>query len=90
MKIYDFSGCDFDDDKLLGKKTKVLVFECRGNMLRMVVSVLPKKRLVFVIPQREITERTGYTVDEAERIIDTMEGFRAELIDGIKAAEKRS
>ena len=90
MRFYDFSKFDFGDEELLGKGVSVLVMERKGDMLRMIVSDLGKHRLVFTLPQREITEQTGYTPNEVERIFDTLEDARQELIDLIKSADGRS
>ena len=88
MKFYDFSHCDFDDD-LIGKDDFVGVLEMKGSTLRILVGNRVDKRVVFLIPQGKVVTIEGYTDKEVRHIIDVMEDVREELIDGIKAAERR-
>lgn len=86
MKIYDFSGCDFDNEILRNKDTRILLskkFDYKGQQeSRVIVSNLDEdKRLVFLINCREVIEQTGYSDAEKESVMSYLTEIKDNLLE---------
>ena len=89
MKIYDFSGYNFDNDILSKKSTQVILsgkFEYKGKEeVRVIVANQRKrKRLVFLINCGEVIEQTRYSDAEKESIMNCLDGIKEKLLEFIE------
>lgn len=89
MKIYDFSGYNFDNDILSRKSTQVILsgkFDYKGKEeVRVIVANQRKrKRLVFLINCGEVIEQTRYSDAEKESIMDCLYGIKEKLLEFIE------
>ena len=89
MKIYDFSGFNFDNDILSKKSTQVILserFDYKGNEeVRVIVANQRKhKRLVFLINCGEVIEQTRYSDTEKESLMNYLYGIKEELLKFIE------
>ena len=89
MMIYDFSTCDFDNEILSNKNTRVILsekFEYQGNQeSRVIVSNLKRgKRLVFLLNCKEVVEQTGYSDAEKESVINYLDSIKENLLEAIE------
>lgn len=89
MKIYDFSGYNFDNDILSKKSTQVILsekFDYKGKEeVRVIVANQRKrKRLVFLINCGEVIEQTRYSDAEKESIMDCLYGIKEKLLEFIE------
>lgn len=89
MKIYDFSGYNFDNDILSKKSTQVIFsekFDYKGKEeVRVIVANQRKrKRLVFLINCGEVIEQTRYSDAEKESIMDCLYGIKEKLLEFIE------
>ena len=89
MKIYDFSGYNFDNDILSKKSTQVILsekFDYKGKEeVRVIVANQRKrKRLVFLINCGEVIEQTRFSDAEKESIMDCLYGIKEKLLEFIE------
>lgn len=86
MKIYDFSGNDFGN-KYMTENDHVSVLKMfnRGEetFLKMLVADRKGKRIVFLVPSREILQVKGYDEDAIKIILDCAIEIKDELIQSI-------
>ena len=85
MKIYDFSGFNFDNDILSKKSTQVILserFDYKGKEeVRVIVANQRKnKRLVFLINCKEVIEQTRYSDAEKESVMNCLDGMKEKLL----------
>lgn len=88
MKIYDFSGFNFDNDILNKKSTQVILserFDYKGKEeVRVIVANQRKnKRLVFLINSRDVIEQKNYNNKDTNSIIDCLENMKEDLLEKI-------
>ena len=83
MTLYDFSGCDFNDE-LIGENDAVVVYGVMGKSFQMVVSNHDDKRVVFRIPEGKVFTVEGYTAEEVRHIVEVMKDCHKDLLDSIK------
>ena len=88
MKIYDFSGFNFDNDILSKKSTQVILserFDYKGKEeVRVIVANQRKnKRLVFLINSGEVIEQTRYSDAEKESVMNCLYGMKEKLLSFI-------
>ena len=88
MKIYDFSGFNFDNDILSKKSTQVILserFDYKGKKeVRVIVANQRKnKRLVFLINSGEVIEQTRYSDAEKESVMNCLYGMKEKLLSFI-------
>lgn len=89
MKIYDFSGFNFDNDILSKKSTQVILsekFDYKGKEeVRVIVANQRKrKRLVFLINCGEVIEQTRYSDVEKESVMNCLDGIKEKLLEFIE------
>ena len=89
MKIYDFSGFNFDNDILSKKSTQVILsekFDYKGKEeVRVIVANQRKrKRLVFLINCGEVIEQTRYSDAEKESVMNCLDGIKEKLLEFIE------
>ena len=89
MKIYDFSGFNFDNDILSKKSTQVILserFDYKGKEeVRVIVANQRKnKRLVFLINCKEVIEQTRYSDAEKESVMNCLDGMKEKLLSFIE------
>ena len=89
MKIYDFSGFNFDNDILSKKSTQVILserFDYKGKEeVRVIVANQRKnKRLVFLINCKEVIEQTRYSDAEKESIMSYLDSIKEKLLKSIE------
>ena len=89
MKIYDFSGFNFDNDILNKKSTQVILserFDYKGKEeVRVIVANQRKgKRLVFLINCGEVIEQTRYSDAEKESVMNCLDGMKEKLLSFIE------
>ena len=89
MKIYDFSNCNFDNDILSKKSTRVILserFDYKGKEeVRVIVANQRKnKRLVFLINCGEVIEQTRYSDAEKESVMNCLDGIKEKLFEFIE------
>lgn len=89
MKIYDFSGYNFDNDILSKKSTQVILsekFDYKGKEeVRVIVANQRKrKRLVFLINCGEVIEQTRYSDAEKESVMNCLDGMKEKLLEFIE------
>lgn len=93
MKIYDFSGNDFGNEYMT-KNDHVSVlkmFNCgEETVLEMLVADRNGKRIVFLVPSREILQVRGYDDDATKIIIDCALEIKDELIQSMEEAEEKN
>ena len=85
MKIYNFSGFNFDNDILSKKSTQVILserFDYKGKEeVRVIVANQRKnKRLVFLLNCKEVIEQTRYSDAEKESVMSCLDGMKEELL----------
>ena len=85
MKIYDFSGFNFDNDILSKKSTQVILsekFDYKGKEEVRVIVANPRKRkrLVFLINCGEVIEQTRYSDAEKESVMNCLDGMKEKLL----------
>ena len=88
MKIYDFSGFNFDNDILSKKSTQVILserFDYKGKEeVRVIVANQRKnKRLVFLLNCGEVIEQTRYSDAEKESVMNCLYGMKEKLLSFI-------
>lgn len=86
MKIYDFSGYNFDNDILSKKSTQVILsekFDYKGKEeVRVIVANQRKrKRLVFLINCGEVIEQTRYSDAEKESVMSYLTEIKDNLLE---------
>ena len=89
MKIYDFSGYNFDNDILSKKSTQVILsgkFDYKGKEeVRVIVANQRKrKRLVFLINCGEVIEQTRYSDAEKESVMNCLNSIKEKLLEFIE------
>ena len=89
MKIYDFSGYNFDNDILSKKSTQVILsgkFDYKGKEeVRVIVCNQRKnKRLVFLINCREVIEQKKYSDAERESVMNYLDSIKEKLLEFIE------
>ena len=89
MRIYDFSQCNFDNEVLGDKNTRIILSEKfkykEWQEARVIVSNLDKdKRLVFLINCKEVIEQTGYSDVEKESVINYLAEIKDEILKSIE------
>lgn len=89
MKIYDFSGFNFDNDILSKKSTQVILsekFDYKGKEeVRVIVANQRKnKRLVFLINCGEVIEQKKYSDAERESVMNYLDSIKEELLKFIE------
>ena len=85
MKIYDFSGFNFDNDILSKKSTQVILserFDYKGKEeVRVIVANQRKnKRLVFLLNCGEVIEQIRYSDAEKESVMNCLDGMKEKLL----------
>lgn len=88
MKIYDFSGFNFDNDILSKKSTQVILserFDYKGKEeVRVIVANQRKnKRLVFLLNCGEVIEQNRYSDVEKESVMNCLYGMKEKLLSFI-------
>lgn len=88
MKIYDFSGFNFDNDILSKKSTQVILserFDYKGKEeVRVIVANQRKnKRLVFLFNCGEVIEQNRYSDAEKESVMNCLYGMKEKLLSFI-------
>ena len=88
MKIYDFSGFNFDNDILSKKSTQVILserFDYKGKEeVRVIVANQRKnKRLVFFFNCGEVIEQNRYSDAEKESVMNCLYGMKEKLLSFI-------
>lgn len=91
MKFYDFSENDFGNEYMT-EKDHVSVLEKFNRdgeiFLKMLVADRKGKRIVFLVPSREILQVKGYDDDATKIIIDCAVEIKDELIQSMEEAEE--
>lgn len=89
MKIYDFSGNDFGIEYMTENDhvSTTDVFDYKGqDSIRVIVSNRKDKRLVFILPCKEIIQNKGFTNEEAKKIINHTFELQEDLYESIDEA----